>query len=58
VDGKLLVSGWWGIARKINYTGDLCLAYSFALTCGFSTWAVRSLMRSEPLDGSFSRRSG
>lgn len=38
VDGKLLVSGWWGICRKINYTGDLLIAYSFALTCGFATW--------------------
>jgi hypothetical protein len=30
---NLLVSGWWGIARKINYTGDLILAYSFGLPC-------------------------
>lgn len=42
VDGKLLVSGWWGLARKINYTGDLMLALSFALPAGFSTWKVRS----------------
>jgi delta14-sterol reductase len=26
----LLLSGWWGIARKVNYTGDLLIAYSFA----------------------------
>jgi len=38
-DGKkfqstLLISGWWGIGRHMNYTGDLmgCLAYS--LCCG------------------------
>ncbi len=32
---KLLVSGWWGVARHFNYTGDLmgCLAYGLA--CGF-----------------------
>jgi len=33
-NGKnLLVSGWWGIARKVNYTGDLVLAYSYGLPC-------------------------
>lgn len=33
---KLLVSGWWGMARHLNYTADLlgCLAYS--LCCGFT----------------------
>lgn len=33
---KLLASGWWGVARHFNYTGDLigCLAYSLA--CGFT----------------------
>lgn len=38
IDGKLLVSGYWGIGRKINYTGDLIIAYSFALTTGIPTW--------------------
>lgn len=34
-DSKLLTSGWWGVARHFNYTGDLmgCLAYGLA--CGF-----------------------
>lgn len=33
-ESKLLVSGWWGMARHLNYTADLfgCLAYS--LCCG------------------------
>ncbi|XP_066290431.1 7-dehydrocholesterol reductase-like isoform X1 [Branchiostoma lanceolatum] len=32
---KLLLSGWWGLARHFNYTGDLmgCLAY--CMSCGF-----------------------
>merc|ERR1712000_305793 len=28
---KLLLSGWWGLARKMNYTGDLILALSHGL---------------------------
>jgi len=28
---NLLLSGWWGVARKINYTGDLIQAYCFGL---------------------------
>jgi len=33
--GKLLVSGWWGIGRKLNYTGDILVYFSIALTSGF-----------------------
>jgi delta14-sterol reductase len=22
---KLLITGWWGMARKINYTGKACV---------------------------------
>jgi delta14-sterol reductase len=31
----LLVSGWWGIARHINYLGDLMMGLAWCLTCGF-----------------------
>ncbi|GAB2300681.1 hypothetical protein Dimus_034717 [Dionaea muscipula] len=34
VGGKLLASGYWGIARHCNYLGDLLLALSFSLPCG------------------------
>jgi delta24(24(1))-sterol reductase len=30
----LLVSGWWGVARHVNYTGDIVMAWTWALTCG------------------------
>jgi len=33
--GRLLVSGWWGIGRKINYTGEIMVYTSFALCTGF-----------------------
>ncbi|XP_070665745.1 delta(14)-sterol reductase isoform X2 [Malus domestica] len=35
--GKLLASGYWGIARHCNYLGDLLLALSFSLPCGISS---------------------
>ena len=36
IGGRLLVSGWWGIGRKINYTGEIMVYFSFALCTGFS----------------------
>jgi delta14-sterol reductase len=36
--GRLLVSGWWGIGRKINYTGEIMVYSSFALCTGFTSW--------------------
>lgn len=33
--GKLLVSGFWGIGRKLNYTGELMMYYAWTLPCGF-----------------------
>ncbi|KAF0915462.1 hypothetical protein E2562_036325 [Oryza meyeriana var. granulata] len=37
VGGKLLASGYWGIARHCNYLGDILLALSFSLPCGTSS---------------------
>ena len=33
---KLLASGFWGIARHLNYCGDLMMALAWCLTCGVS----------------------
>jgi delta14-sterol reductase len=33
--GRLLVSGFWGIGRHLNYTGEICVYLAFALTAGF-----------------------
>jgi delta14-sterol reductase len=35
--GRLLVSGWWGIGRKINYTGEIMLYGAIALCTGFQS---------------------
>lgn len=34
---KLLISGWWGAARHINYFGDWLVALSYCLPTGFTT---------------------
>jgi delta14-sterol reductase len=37
IGGKLLASGYWGIGRKINYTGEILVYVSFALCAGFAS---------------------
>jgi delta14-sterol reductase len=37
IGGRLLVSGFWGIGRKINYTGEIGVYISFALCAGLSS---------------------
>jgi len=34
---KLLISGFWGMARKINYTGDWMMGLAWCLCCGGAT---------------------
>ena len=31
---RLIVSGYWGIARHVNYTGDLMMGLAWSLPCG------------------------
>jgi Delta14-sterol reductase len=39
IDGRLLASGFWGIGRKLNYTGEIGVYVCFALCAGFeSPW--------------------
>jgi len=35
IDGRLLISGFWGIGRKLNYTGELAMYWAWTLPCGF-----------------------
>ena len=34
---KLLTAGFWGCARKINYTGDWIMGCTWCLVCGFGS---------------------
>ncbi|KAG0746996.1 hypothetical protein G6F57_000432 [Rhizopus arrhizus] len=34
---KLIISGWWGMSRHINYLGDWLMALSWSLPCGFGS---------------------
>jgi len=34
---NLITSGWWGLARKINYTGDWVFGLSWSLFTGFGS---------------------
>jgi len=37
IGGRILVSGFWGIGRKLNYTGEICVYLSFTLPVGFDS---------------------
>lgn len=34
-ESHLLTSGWWGVSRHMNYTGDILLSTCWGLCCGF-----------------------
>ena len=38
LEGRLLISGFWGIGRKLNYTGELCMYWAWTLPCGFHSF--------------------
>ena len=35
--GNLLVGGWYAFARKMQYTGDIIMATTWGLACGFAS---------------------
>ena len=47
---KLLISGWWGTARHINYLGDWIMAWSYCLPTGIAGYLVNS-NAAHPADG-------
>ena len=47
---KLLISGWWGTARHINYLGDWIMAWSYCLPTGIAGYLVQR-DTAHPADG-------
>jgi len=39
---KLLVSGWWGMARHINYLGDWFMSWSYVLPTAVSGYVIKN----------------
>jgi delta14-sterol reductase len=37
IGGRLLASGFWGIARKPNYTGEILIYWAWTLPCGLAS---------------------
>ncbi len=35
LEGRVLVNGFWGLSRHINYLGELCMASALALALGY-----------------------
>ena len=56
---KLLISGWWGTARHINYLGDSIMAWSYCLPTGVAGYMIQQSSPvpisdgQSPADGSF-----
>lgn len=44
LEGRLLVSGFWGIGRHLNYSGEICVYLAFLLTVGFESWVPYLLL--------------
>jgi delta14-sterol reductase len=37
IGGKLLISGWWGLGRHLNYTGEIGVYLALTLVVGFDS---------------------
>lgn len=54
---KLLISGWWGTARHINYLGDWIMAWAYCLPTGIAGYLVQhGKVDGAVADGSFLTR--
>jgi delta14-sterol reductase len=50
---KLLVSGWWGTARHINYFGDWIMSWSYSLPTGVAGYIINKYQN--PVTGNVTR---
>ncbi|PGH17358.1 hypothetical protein AJ79_01242 [Helicocarpus griseus UAMH5409] len=52
---RLLISGWWGMARHINYLGDWFMSWSFCLPTGMAGYLM--LEQVNPATGAVEKRA-
>jgi len=38
LNGKILISGFWGVGRHLNYTGEILTYFTISLCSGFNSW--------------------
>jgi Delta14-sterol reductase len=50
---KLLISGWWGLARHINYFGDWTMSWSYCLPTGIAGYVIHNY--TNPVTGNVTR---
>lgn len=53
---KLLISGWWGVARHINYFGDWIQAWPYSLPTGLAGYTI--LAAGAAAEGAFTMADG
>ncbi|KAL1973729.1 hypothetical protein VTN31DRAFT_5289 [Thermomyces dupontii] len=52
---KLLISGWWGVARHINYFGDWLMSWAFCLPTGVAGYIIEQSLN--PATGLVEKRA-
>lgn len=48
---RLLISGWWGVARHINYFGDWMQAWPYSLPTGLAGYTILSATTKSAVEG-------
>ncbi|KAG6037515.1 Delta(14)-sterol reductase [Claviceps citrina] len=55
---KLLISGWWGVARHINYLGDWIQSWAYSLPTGLSGYQILAAGAGAVGEGVFVMKDG
>ncbi|KAK2616470.1 erg24, C-14 sterol reductase [Conoideocrella luteorostrata] len=55
---KLLISGWWGIARHINYFGDWIQSWPYSLPTGLAGYQILAAGAGAAGEGAFIMKDG
>ncbi|OAQ61204.1 delta(14)-sterol reductase [Pochonia chlamydosporia 170] len=55
---KLLISGWWGIARHINYLGDWIQSWPYSLPTGLAGYQILAASAGAASEGAYIMKDG